>query len=640
MATSAAASASLNLVQRKAFLEYAASFADACTEISTWRSMMELRDRAYQLQMDQTAERIAEVKKQMQSPSSARRSLSNIEVPVVMPQIESAVAYQTGVYLSNHPIFRVVSTPQNQSAATQFETVLANHSLRWGWARELIKVFRNGFKHNFGPTFVRWVRQPNSTITTSTDSNTAGLGTLQRSFISGNRITAIDPYNCFLDMTVNPAKYHEEGEAFGWNEVMSRIQLKQFVTTLDATRTSNLREAYECGLADSFGESDSVRSYYVPQINRALGISNLLDGVNWLNYAGLQEHKNGSRRINYRNRYLVTHFVCRALPSDFGRDGNTPAIFYGIIVNWKHVIYVEQMASVNDNLPVFIMTPNDDGLGYQTQSMLDTALPFQDMSSSLWNITLESKRRQVFDRLLYNPSYIKKEHIDPASSVARIPLQNASQFRGDDIGKAIFQIPYRDDNSGVNLQMSEMISQMADVASGQNKVDRGQFQKGNKTAVEFNTTMTNSNARQQLTSIGIEHQYMTPVKETVKSNLLLNQEAGTQLNRSDRTEVQIDPAQMRKAILEFTLTDGVLPVEKLLNPDMLMVFMQTAQAMPVAMTEYDVLGMFIYWAKLKGASWLDDFKRNPQQQQQFLQMYQQTAAAGQPPAPALQTPGA
>lgn len=32
--------------------------------------------------------------------------------------------------------------------------------------------------------------------------------------------------------------------------------------------------------------------------------------------------------------------------------------------------------------------------------------------------------------------------------------------------------------------------------------------------------------------------------------------------------------------------------------------------------------------KLRGATWLEDFKRNPQQQQQFLDMYKQTAAAG------------
>jgi len=638
MATSVALLTTLNLDQRKAFLDYAKSFAASCTELGTFRALLEYRDRAYQLQMDQTAERIQEIQRAMRSPSSARRSLANLEVPVVMPQIESAVAYQTGVYLTSYPIFGVVASPQNQDAALQFETVIGNHSIRYGWAQELIKAFRNGFKYNFAPVACLWRRQNAATITTSTAAGTAGLGQLQQVMQEGNVLRTLDPYNCFMDMGVLPSRHHEDGTAFGWNELHNRMQFKRFVGTLDPTKTTSLREAYESGFEAQIGDAGSATNYFSPTINRAFNVSSLVTGTNWLNYVGLTQAAAGQNRINYRDRYLVTHFICRALPSDFGRQGNTPAIFYGIIVNWKHVIYVEQLVSPNDHLPVFIMQPNDDGLGYQTQSMLDTALPFQDMSSALWNITLESQRRAVFDRLIFNERYINKADIDPASSVARIPLRNASQFKGDDIGKAVYQIPYRNDGANLNLQLSEMVSQMADVASGQNRVDRGQFQKGNKTKTEFETTMANSNGRQQLASMSIEGQFMTPLKETIKNNLLLNQAAGTFMNRDTQAEVQVDPVKMRSSILEFKITDGVLPADKLLNMELMSVFLQTAQAMPTVMTEYDIMGMFIYWAKLKGAYWLKDFKRNPEQQQQFLQTFQQTSMAQNATPPEQQIP--
>jgi hypothetical protein len=640
MATSTALLTSLNLEQRKSFLSYAKNFADSCTELGTFRALLEYRDRAYQLQMDQTAERIQEIQRSLRSPSSARRKLADLEVPIALPQVESAVAYQTGVYLTSYPIFGVIATPKNQNAALQFETVIGNHSIRYGWAQELIKAFRNGFKYNFGPVACLWRKQNVASITTSTETTTAGLAALQGMMQQGNVIRTIDPYNCFMDMTVQPSRHHEDGTAFGWNELHNRMQFKRFVATLDPTKTTSLREAFESSFEGGVADASSATNYYIPTINRAYNVSSMVTGTNWLQYAGLQTAQNGaSGRINYKDRYLVTHFICRALPSDFGRQGNTPAIFYGIIANWRHVIYVEQLISPNDHLPVFIMQPNDDGLGYQTQSMLDTALPFQDMSSALWNITLESQRRQVFDRLIYNERYINKSDIDPASSVARIPLRNASQFKGEDIGKAIYQIPYRNDNAGFNLQLSEMVGQMADVASGQNKVDRGQFQKGNKTKTEFETTMVNSNARQQLVSICIENQFMTPLKETIKNNLLLNQEAGTFMNRDQRSEVEVDPVALRSALLEFKLTDGVLPADKLLNMELMTVFLQTAQAMPTVMTEYDIMGMFLYWAKLKGAYWLEDFKRNPQQQQQFLSTLQQTSMAQNATPPEQQIPG-
>jgi hypothetical protein len=182
--------------------------------------------------------------------------------------------------------------------------------------------------------------------------------------------------------------------------------------------------------------------------------------------------------------------------------------------------------------------------------------------------------------------------------------------------------------------MSEMISAMADQATGQNKVDRGQFQKGNKTKTEFETTMVNSNSRQQLSSLAIEYQFMTPIKEVIKSNTLQYQQPGTILNRDLREEVNVDPVELRKSILEFKLTDGLLPADKMLNSNLLTVFLQTAQALPAVGTEYDVMGMFLYWAKLQGAYWLEDFKRNPQQQQQFLQTIAATTAAQNPPAPA------
>ena len=117
-------------------------------------------------------------------------------------------------------------------------------------------------------------------------------------------------------------------------------------------------------------------------------------------------------------------------------------------MNWCHVIYVEEMNVGHDFLPCFIMQPFEDGNMYQTQSMVDNAAPFQEMSSALWNATIESKRRQIFDRLIYNPRHIDKKDIDPASAVARIPLRNTTMAKdGGGIGRAIYlylhyEIPY------------------------------------------------------------------------------------------------------------------------------------------------------------------------------------------------------
>ena len=215
----------LSIAQRRLFLDYARDCATRNSgALSSFRAQLLFRDRAYQRQLDVTAEHIKAVRGNLAGDA---RKLQNMTVPIVMPQIESAVAYQAGVFLTSYPIFGVVSYPKNMSAALQFETTLADQSIRYGWARELIKVFRDGFKYNFGPAVCLWKKTPISRIATdtSTDSSLAGRAVLESHSYGANMIKRVDPYNCFMDMTVSAGNMHTDGEYFGWNEIISRVSL-------------------------------------------------------------------------------------------------------------------------------------------------------------------------------------------------------------------------------------------------------------------------------------------------------------------------------------------------------------------------------------------------------------------------------
>lgn len=619
--------ASLSIEQRKSFLDYAKDCATRQSQfLGNFRELLRYRDIAYQRQLNTTAEHIKALRANM---AGNGRAIQDMTVPIAMPQVESATAYQAGVFLTQHPIFGVVSTKEHIDRAKMFETSLADQSVKYGWARELIKVFRNGNKYNFGPAVVQWKKTPLKRVVTRTEPGVAGLAGFENYSYGGNCISAVDPYNCFMDTTVAPAELHMNGEFFGYNNLINRVQLMTLLRTLDSTKTTSAKEAYESVFPGIHVDASNGQGYYRPEINQYLNIkNNSFDNKSWLSWLGIQDKRRSD--IDYKNTYILTHFYCRARPADFGRTGNQLVVYHGIIVNWNTVIFVEEMNVGHDFMPCFILQPQEDGLGYQTQSLLDNVLPYQDMSSALWNISLQSKRRLVFDRLVYNPKMIDKKDIDPASAVARIPIRNANLAKDDPISRALYQIPYRDID-GSSLQMSQLIEQMADTASGQNRVDRGQFQKGNKTAAEFQSVMGNSSSRQQLTSINIEHQFMQPVKEVVRSNTLQFQPAGKIFSRDTQEAVDFDPVKLREAIMEFKLTDGMLPADKMMSPELLQVFMQTAQALPAMATEFDVLGMFLYWIKLQGATWVNDFKRDPQQQQQFLQTVQQTTAASTPP---------
>ena len=127
MATSISLVNTLNLEQRAELLRYAKDCAEriSMNSLSDFRALLRYRDRAYQRQLNTTAEHIKAVRANMAGDA---RKLQDMTVPIIMPQIESAVAYQAGVYLTSHPIFGVVSYPANQNQALQFETALADQS--------------------------------------------------------------------------------------------------------------------------------------------------------------------------------------------------------------------------------------------------------------------------------------------------------------------------------------------------------------------------------------------------------------------------------------------------------------------------------------------------------------------------------
>lgn len=617
----------LSIPQRKLALEYAKNAAERFSSaLPNFRGLMEIRDRAYIRQLNMTAKQLDAVRNTLAGKPSM---MEDIVVPIIMPQIESSVAYKAGVFLSNPGVFGVVAPPQYMDAAMKFETTLMKQAEKFAWSRNLIRVFRNADKYNFGPAIVDWKSVPVRTLTEGDISQAAqrGKAKIEHGSYQGNEIKAIDPYNCFFDPMVAPGDMHTDGEFFGYNELLTRTAFKRLVGGLNLQNTAQLKEAYESGM-QNFGSgtgSQAAKDFYIPSINHYFTMDAAARTAvqDWGTWMGMTE-KRGD--INYKDKYLITTIYCRACPSDFGGQGNIPTIYKLKIANWQVVFYAEMLVNAHDYLPALIMTPQDDGLGYQTPSKLDNSMPYQNMASSMWGLTIESARRRVFDRLVYNSHYIDKKDIDPVSSVSRIPIRNAAMLNFEP-GKAIFKIPYEDGAPTLGIQASQLISQMADESAGQNKVSRGQFQKGNKTSNEFQTTVDNSNARNQLEAVVIEHQFMVPAKEIIKSNTLQNQAVETIYNRNKNKAVEIDPTELRQAILDFDLTDGVLPSDKLMNPEVMQVFMQTAQALPTITTEYDVLGMFLYWCKLKGAKWINDFRLDATGQQSALQRFKQVSAA-------------
>lgn len=549
----------------------------------------------------------------------------NITIPIVLPQVEAAVTYQTSVFLTGVPLFGVAASPEWEDEALQMETVIDNQATRGGWARELTMFFRDGFKYNLSALEVSWCREV--TWAPETDvSFDSKIAKPKEVIWEGNKLRRWDMYNTFFDNRVAPAEMHTKGDFIGNTELMSRVRLKQFIASLPDARIDNIKEAFESGMGAisiATGAMGGIESYYIPQINpRALLSPQLQGAFNWESWAGISGAQQG---IAYKNMYEVTTMYARILPSDFRiitPSSNTPQIWKLIFVNHQVLIYAERQTNAHGYLPVLMGQPLEDGLQYQTKSLADNVSPIQDITSALSNSSIAARRKSISDRTLYDPSRVTAAHINSDNPSAKIPVRPSAY--GKPVSDSVYAFPFRDDQAPYISQMMQQYGAMANMISGQNPVRQGQFVKGNKTQSEFDTVMGNANGRDQCTAIGYESQIFTPLKEILKINILQYQGGISLYNREKKQEVKIDPVELRKAVMQFKVSDGLTPTDKLMDSDTHVVAMQQIGTSPAIGAAYNIAPLFSYLMKIKGAD-LTPFEKSPQQQayEQAAGQYQQ-----------------
>lgn len=584
------------------------------------RSRLEKIDRMYMRELDRTQEQ--QDAREANARGDADR-IQNITVPVIKTQVETATNYQASVFLTGHPIFGVVSSPQWIDQALQMETILEDQSIRGGWVRELILFFRDGFKYNFAPLEVDWSQEVTYAVETNLEKDISE-GMPKEVIWSGNRIRRLDPYNTFVDKKVPASEVYKRGEFAGFTEFMSRIELKAYIAQLPDKIVGNIVPAFESGLGAATGSQDAgSMNFYIPDINPLITeTDNKRGSTNWLKWAGFSDVRNN---IEYKDAYEVTTLYCRILPSEFNLrvpNSNTPQIYKLVLINHEHIIYAERQTNAHNYIPILIGQPAEDGLSYQTKSLATDAEPFQFVTSAYMNSIMASRRRAISDRVLYDPSRVTSAHINSANPSAKIPVRPGAY--GKNVGDAVYAFPYREDQQASSMAQVSAILGLANNLAGQNQASQGQFVKGNKTLKEFESVMDNANSKDQVVSILLESQVFVPMKLILKVNILQFQAGVTIYNRDQRVDVTVDPVALRKAVLEFRISDGLIPSSKLINGESFGAALQVVATSPLIGQAYNIGPMFSYLMKTQGAS-IADFEKSPEQVafEQALSQYNQ-----------------
>jgi len=615
----------LSRVSQEAFIQYHRTASTLVERQWNLRSQMRNIDLAYLREQDDTIENRRAEYANMLGDSN---KIQNITVPVIKPQVRAAVAYQAAVFLTDYPIFGVVSDPVYIDMAKQMQAVIEENSIRGSWAREILLFFIDGFKYNISALECCWSKVVTATLETDPAFQGGQQGKPKNIIWQGNSLKRWDPYNTYFDARVEPYLIPTQGEFVGHTELMSRTALKQFIGTLEVKLIENIKEAFESPSLLNIGDSGTFgASYYIPRVNpKALLDVDSIESFDWMSWVGARA-STAEAKINYRGLYEVSTEYIRVIPSDFALKvpaQNTPQVWKLIIVNHSVVIYAERQTNAHEKIPVFFGSPSEDGLSYQSKSLAVDAMPFQQVASALMNGVLAGRRRAVTDRVLYDPSRVSEAQINSPNPSAKIPVRPSAY--GKPVGESVYQFPFRDDQAGLSLQEIQAVVAFGNTLNGQNNARQGQFVKGNKTDGQWESTMSNATSADQMTALLYEAQVFTPLKEVIKLNILQYQGPGTIYSQSQKQNLEIDPVELRKAVLNFKITDGLLPTDKVISGDTLKVAMQTIGTSPALAQGYNIAAAFSYILKTENVD-LSAFEKSPQQvtYEQAVGMWNQLA---------------
>lgn len=615
----------INREQEQKIISTVLAYQNSLYSIFSLRGELENIDRQYMRERDWTDDQI---KSRLANRRGDVSKIQDVNVPVIMPQVNSALTYLTNVYLTGYPIFPVAADPANADAALQMESIIQENVVTANWVPELLMFFRDGLKYNLHALECDWGTRSTWTVDNDLKSST---GVAPRKVLwQGNKIKRMDLYNTFWDPRVHPCDMHTQGEFAGYTEIYSRVRFKAFCNALfnQASKSAVVRALESGPIQGAVGASmNAPYGYYLPRIN-PFPFYNKGASIDWLNWASNTPMNSGG--VNYTNAYSVTKVYVRILPSDYDfnvPEKNTPQVWKFYIVNGQVVLLAERLTNIHEFLPIFFGQPIQDGLDYQTKSYAQNVEDMQSIATALWRGYIASKRRLVGDRVLYDPSRISEKNINDTNPAAKIPVRPSAY--GKPLGEAVYQFPFRDEQTDSLITGSNLVVNMANLINGQNPAQQGQFVKGNKTRHEYEDIMGHGNGQNQMLALSTEYNVMVPLKECIKLNILQYQQPGEIYNQQKQVQVTIKPEELRKYAVHFKVGDGMLPTDKLVSSDMLQVALQQlgAQGSPIA-AEYNAGDIFSYLMKTQGMD-LSPFKKSAAQllYEQQLNAWQQAAAA-------------
>lgn len=572
---------------------------------------------------------------------------TDVTITVAASQVDTVVASMAETFLSGYPLFPVVSGTKNKDIAEKFEAVVDYHAQKGKYVRQLAMGLKDAAKYDFVAIKTEW-----EDVSPFFPVGDSPFTILSKTKIPMNTVKRYDPYNTIWDYRVPPADVSAKGEYAGEIELISITRLKEYLNGISEAGTNlNIKKALHSKLAGlpkamssglpngaSFDRSYNYTNH--PQISDYINSTDFERGTNWVDWlANTSGSENaGSVYPPYSGMYEMVTLFARIIPAEHGMAvgrPNTPQIWKLVLINGMHLVYAQPISTPNNTLPVHIGQPLEDGLGYQTKSITERSIPFQNAASDMYNIKINSSKRAINDRMLYDPKYIDPMDINSPVPAAKIPVTLGMNMK---MGDVAMQLPFNDSaTSGAMNDLTHTL-QMANMVNGLNPFRQGQAMKGNRTKAEFTGVYDSSELRTRLISLMTEVHIFMPLKDSIKLNILVHNKEIEAVDFRKGEIIDLNPVDLQNAVIEFKIADGYRPKDKLMSTEDLQIALTFLAQDSRIGGEYNIGDMFVHFMSMRGVKNLSQYKYDQDTKDSILAkaipimqaMQAQQSADGQP----------
>lgn len=581
------------------------------------------------------------IDKAMQLESDARRQAKNqrdqrldyyddVEVALVTPAVDTVKGFLVDLFLSGHHILEAVATQKEDTTlAAQVNAVTERDAKDYAWARHLTIAFGDLAKYNKCALEVDWDTELVQAMTTN---NTRGPTTKELSEVprSGNRIRRLDVYNVYHDELVEASEVHRYGEYSGYDEMISMVELIRRIRNLKAQGKAVMNHV-SC-FSSPCGETSE--NYYRPQIvpdAPASGGNKGSWGGDWTTYfeSDSKLFKDGAGVVKPTNRYLWSCVYARIIPSMFGIT-NVPnpdnVHIYRMYKVGGTLVCMERMNNLHNYFNIVTAQVKEEGLGEQVKSDASLVIPLQNLATKLWDARLTGLAKHTGNKFAYVEGTVDPTTIHHPSK----PIIVKPNMLNKDPLQSIKQLPFEDRMGATFHQEIGQIRAQAQEITRLNRAQMGQFQKGNKTASEFNEIMNNADSELRTFGLMFENIVMEPIKTIVKAHIAQYQEP-EEITTLMGEKVEVNPLLLSTRTINFKMADGLTRKEAVANVDGLNMAYQNLIANPTLAAQFDLAGMFVYMVEVMGAK-ISQFRLPPAQPGTQQGQATQQPQAGTPPA--------